>query len=279
MMSPGSRCVEQLVDRGVDERGRHHDPHRARLRELRARSRRATTRRSRPSAASSVDRVGAHVVDDALVAVAHEPPHEVRAHPAEADHAELHRVSLRHRKAHSLPGERGVLSPSGRDGRFDTERVRRMGSDNVERRQRGVFGVRDRATSRAARLALRRCRVVVADAHCLRAATTAARTVCWSSSRASARTGTRSASTSRPSPMPVTTSCSRSSQASGDARRWRRPAAYGAAHAFTAARRQDQPPPRVRQSNARPATPSPQPSRAFDRPRNTRKLAVLPVGR
>ena len=35
--------------------------------------------------------VCAHVVGDALVAVTHEATHEVRAHPAEADHAELHR--------------------------------------------------------------------------------------------------------------------------------------------------------------------------------------------
>ncbi len=37
------------------------------------------------------DRVGVDVVDDALVAVAHQPADDVRAHPAEADHAELHR--------------------------------------------------------------------------------------------------------------------------------------------------------------------------------------------
>ena len=47
-----------------------------------------------PSPASCFDRVGAHVVDDALVAVAHQPPHEVGAHPAEADHPELHPAPL-----------------------------------------------------------------------------------------------------------------------------------------------------------------------------------------
>ena len=36
-----------------------------------------------------LDRVGVDVVDDAIVAVAHQPPHEVRSHPAEADHSEL----------------------------------------------------------------------------------------------------------------------------------------------------------------------------------------------
>ena len=42
-------------------------------------------------------RVGADVVDDALVPVAHQAAHDVRAHPAEADHAKLrHRLLLRY---------------------------------------------------------------------------------------------------------------------------------------------------------------------------------------
>ena len=36
------------------------------------------------------DRVGVDVEDDALVAVAHQPPDEVRAHPSESDHPKLH---------------------------------------------------------------------------------------------------------------------------------------------------------------------------------------------
>ena len=38
------------------------------------------------------DRVGVDVVDDALVAVAHQPADDVGAHPPESDHAELHRA-------------------------------------------------------------------------------------------------------------------------------------------------------------------------------------------
>ena len=45
------------------------------------------------------DRVGVDVVDDALVAVAHQPAHDVRAHPAESDHSELHRADTK-RPAH-----------------------------------------------------------------------------------------------------------------------------------------------------------------------------------
>ncbi len=37
------------------------------------------------------DRVRVDVVDDALVAVAHQAAHDVRAHPSESDHPELHR--------------------------------------------------------------------------------------------------------------------------------------------------------------------------------------------
>jgi hypothetical protein len=34
-----------------------------------------------------------HVVRDAFVPVAHQPPDEVRAHPAQSDHAELYTCS------------------------------------------------------------------------------------------------------------------------------------------------------------------------------------------
>ena len=44
------------------------------------------------------DGVGADVVDHAGVAVAHQAAHDVRAHPAQADHAELHAASLYARK-------------------------------------------------------------------------------------------------------------------------------------------------------------------------------------
>ena len=37
-----------------------------------------------------IDRVGRHVEDDAIVAALQEAPHHIGAHPAEADHSELH---------------------------------------------------------------------------------------------------------------------------------------------------------------------------------------------
>ena len=43
-----------------------------------------------PSRLELLDRVGVDVVDDAAVAVAHQPADEVGPHPAEPDHAELH---------------------------------------------------------------------------------------------------------------------------------------------------------------------------------------------
>jgi hypothetical protein len=49
-----------------------------------------------PLAGEPGDGIGADVVDHALVAVPHQPANHVRAHPAEADHPELHpRVSSR----------------------------------------------------------------------------------------------------------------------------------------------------------------------------------------
>ena len=47
------------------------------------------------SFASSCDRLRRHVEDHALVAAPDQPPHHVRAHPAQADHSELHGDSFR----------------------------------------------------------------------------------------------------------------------------------------------------------------------------------------
>ena len=44
----------------------------------------------RPLAGERGDGVRVDVEDDALVAVAHQAPHEVRSHPSESDHSELH---------------------------------------------------------------------------------------------------------------------------------------------------------------------------------------------
>ena len=38
-------------------------------------------------------RVGAFIVDDAAMAVPHQPPHDIAAHPAQTDHPKLHRLS------------------------------------------------------------------------------------------------------------------------------------------------------------------------------------------
>ena len=102
----GLEVLLQLGDLAVDKCRRHHDPHRPRLRELadevldRRRARRAFGRERRHD-------IGAHVVPDAFVAVTHEATYEVRPHPAESDHAELHRLLLLSRhltEAPSLPG-------------------------------------------------------------------------------------------------------------------------------------------------------------------------------
>ena len=69
-----------------------------------------------PSRDERRDRVGADVVDDARVAVAHQPAHDVRAHPAEADHAELHAPSLYARqRGASRPEELDVTAGPDRD--------------------------------------------------------------------------------------------------------------------------------------------------------------------
>ena len=62
-----------------------------------------------PSCDERRDGLGAHVVDDARVTVAHESPDDVRTHPAKTDHPELHARSLYARShGQSRPDERGV---------------------------------------------------------------------------------------------------------------------------------------------------------------------------
>src|SRR5260370_12865176 len=46
--------------------------------------------RRRALSGKAAHRVGALVIDDAVVPGTHQPAHDVAAHPAEADHAELH---------------------------------------------------------------------------------------------------------------------------------------------------------------------------------------------
>src|SRR5438309_1512344 len=49
---------------------------------------------ARAFAGEALHRVGALVVDDAAMPGAHQPPHDVAAHPAKADHPELHDALL-----------------------------------------------------------------------------------------------------------------------------------------------------------------------------------------
>src|SRR5947208_15934579 len=72
-----------------DRPGRKHDPDRARLIQLAHEIGEIPARR-RPFIRQTVHRVSALIVDDAAMAGMHQPPHDVSAHPAEADHPELH---------------------------------------------------------------------------------------------------------------------------------------------------------------------------------------------
>ena len=83
----------QVFDHLPGDRRRHHHPRGPRLREFRDELL-ERSRTDRPFALQLGYRSRSPVVDDALVPVAHQAPHEVRAHAPEADHADLHRVSI-----------------------------------------------------------------------------------------------------------------------------------------------------------------------------------------
>ncbi len=83
---------DELLERRLDDGGRHHDPRRTWRREL-GRELLERGRARRTFALECLHRVGAHVVDDALVPGLHETADEVRAHPAQSDHAQLHQSS------------------------------------------------------------------------------------------------------------------------------------------------------------------------------------------
>ena len=80
-----------VEDRAGDARRNHH-PHRARRVELGGEIVQRSSPRPRRRVRERVDGGGVVVVDDALVAGAMQPAHDVRAHAAEADHAELHQL-------------------------------------------------------------------------------------------------------------------------------------------------------------------------------------------
>ena len=94
IMSSAARCPAELVGGRAGVGGRHHDPGGPGRRRAWPRSRRASEAPTAPSARQLGDRVGADVVDHALVPGAHQPAHDVGAHPAEPDHPELHQLSL-----------------------------------------------------------------------------------------------------------------------------------------------------------------------------------------
>ena len=90
----GRHQLGERHDRPLGHRaGRQHDPYRSRLLELRdqvleaAAGAGAFTRKL-------AHRVRVDVVDHAVMAAAHQPPGDVRAHPAEADDSELHPLFL-----------------------------------------------------------------------------------------------------------------------------------------------------------------------------------------
>ena len=81
---------DELVERRVDDRGRDHDADRAR------RPRACATKSSidgapvAPSPSSAAIASALHVVDDAVVAAAHQAPDHVGPHAPQSDHAHLH---------------------------------------------------------------------------------------------------------------------------------------------------------------------------------------------
>ena len=88
-----SRCGDELVEDGVDNRGREHQADGARLREL------ADELLERRRAGGAIlderrDRISGDVVNDARVPALHQAAHHVGAHPAESDHSELHVSAL-----------------------------------------------------------------------------------------------------------------------------------------------------------------------------------------
>ena len=88
--SPALQHGRDVVDGLLgDLAGRDHHPDRARRRVSFAASSSSEDGARRRPRRQLRDRVGVDVVDDDVVAVAHQAPRHVRAHPAEPDHSEL----------------------------------------------------------------------------------------------------------------------------------------------------------------------------------------------
>ncbi len=86
----------ELVDRRLDDCGGDHDPDGARLRQQGDEVGKAVGA-VRAVGHEPFDHVRVAVVRNAVVTVAHEAAHQVCAHPAEPDHAELHWLICGHR--------------------------------------------------------------------------------------------------------------------------------------------------------------------------------------
>src|SRR5207248_7205877 len=119
----GLKEISELDDRVVGYRtSRQHDPDRARLIEL-AHEILQVAARCRAFAGEAAHRVGALVIDDAMMPGPHQPAHDVAAHPAEADHAELHCLFSR---LSPVPGWISAVRPSRRPLR-GLLRMRKLG--------------------------------------------------------------------------------------------------------------------------------------------------------
>ena len=118
---------QNVGDRLVDDRRRHHQPYRPRLLqffdEIRERGRPYGMFRG-----ELTDRFWRHVEDHALMASLEKPPDHVGAHPAEADHSELHGNS---------PLKTGLRGFFDQGGKIVVEQGSDALDGDVRRRQRG----------------------------------------------------------------------------------------------------------------------------------------------
>ena len=98
----------QVVDRRAgDLAGGHHHPGGPRLGQLPDEVGHRC-RPGRPLLLQRADGLRVHVEDHAGVAVAHEAANDARTHPAEPDHAQLHRLACRHRRLLCHSGYRAL---------------------------------------------------------------------------------------------------------------------------------------------------------------------------
>ena len=85
----GVQLRDEHIERRIDHRGGHHEPHDAGFRESCNEVTKLRCARS-AFAGQTVHRRWCHVVDHAVVAAVHEPANHVGAHAPEPDHPQLH---------------------------------------------------------------------------------------------------------------------------------------------------------------------------------------------